>query len=150
VSDIETLVGEDAVVFDLAEGVYPPAAVYGTAFSFIDRCYVRLDRREGGRLAVKLRFKNAAAADVKAITEEFQSELLAGSFQQRVVEQNRAFLARVASLAFGVGAGAAPAAPEGSLDDLLAGGDGAFEDPLGIAMSWEEKYAKKPQGEPAT
>jgi His-Xaa-Ser system protein HxsD len=154
VSDIETQVGEDAVVFDLAEGVHPPDAVYGTAFSFIDRCYVRLDRREGGRLAVKLRFKNAGAVDVKAIVEEFQNELLAESFQQRVVEQNRAFIAGIAARAFGV---AAPAAPDESMDDLLATGEGAFEDPLGIAMSWEEKYAKKkdeappaPSGEPAT
>ncbi|MEI8259300.1 MAG: hypothetical protein WCJ30_26835 [Deltaproteobacteria bacterium] len=32
-----------------------------------------------------------------------------------------------------------------SLDDLAAFdfGDESFEDPLGIAMSWEEKYKKK-------
>jgi hypothetical protein len=52
------------------------------------------------------------------------------------------------------------AGPPG-LDDLLAmdiGEESAFEDPLGIAMSWEEKYTKKksaakgdeaPEGAPA-
>jgi hypothetical protein len=40
---------------------------------------------------------------------------------------------------------AGAAGPPG-LDDLLAmdiGADSAFDDPLGIAMSWEEKYTKK-------
>ena len=43
---------------------------------------------------------------------------------------------------------AGAAGPPG-LDELLAADIGdatAFEDPLGIAMSWEEKYLKKKQG----
>jgi His-Xaa-Ser system protein HxsD len=140
-SDIETILREDAVVFGFAEGLYPPDAVYGTAFTFIDRCYVHLDRRAGGRLEVELRLKGAGAgaANPNHLVEEFRNELLGQSFRQRLVEQNRAFIASIASRALG----SASAAPDGSIDDLLATDEAAFEDPLGIAMSWEEKYAKK-------
>ena len=81
-----------------------------------------------------------------AVAEELGDELLRQTFRHRVDLENRQLLEDVASRALGAAAGPpAEAAGDagGSLDDFLAGGDGAFDDPLGIAMSWEEKYAKK-------
>ncbi|APR79796.1 Hypothetical protein A7982_05143 [Minicystis rosea] len=132
--------GDGRVVLALDEASLPRDAVYAAAFAFIDRCWVHLDR-VGGRVEVTLRAK-AANANLDALAQELQDELLGEAWRRKVVDENRALMEALAIEAFGTPGGAG--APDaGALDDLLADGDGAFDDPLGIAMSWEEKYAKK-------
>jgi His-Xaa-Ser system protein HxsD len=134
-----TVLGEGAVTVELDEGLYPKDAVYGAAYVFIDRCYVHLDRVGAGRIRVALRPKKPDA-DAAALAGEFQNELLGQAWRRMIVDENRAFIESITSRALGGAAG-----PPG-LDDLLTmeiGAESAFEDPLGIAMSWEEKYAKK-------
>ncbi len=78
--------------------------------------------------------------DPQALAGEFQNELLSQAWRQRIVEQNRQFVETITARALG-GAAGAP-----GLDELLTmdiGEETAFDDPLGIAMSWEEKYKKK-------
>ena len=70
---------------------------------------------------------------------EIKPEHVAPAIEQ-LLEENRALIEQVTTRALAGAAG-----PPG-LDELLAmdiGEATAFEDPLGIAMSWEEKYAKK-------
>jgi His-Xaa-Ser system protein HxsD len=142
-----TTLAETSVELTFDERLYPRDAVYGAAYVFIDRCYVHLDRAatEGGgaRIHVTLRAKGKAA-DVGAYAAEFKDELLGQAWRRHIVEIDRDFFQTLAIRALG-----APGA-EPTLDDLLAGTDeGAFEDPLGIAMSWEEKYTKKKGGDEA-
>jgi hypothetical protein len=140
--DISHNPAEGLVVLALDEGAAPRDALYAAAFAFIDRCWVHLDRVAGGRVEVALRSKTAGA-DVEALGAELRDGLLAEAWRRKAVDEGRAVLEGVATRAFG-----APAAEAevGSLDDLLAADGGAFDDPLGIAMSWEDKYAKKDQG----
>jgi hypothetical protein len=157
-TDPTTILGLDRVELDLDEGSFPRDAVYGAAFAFIDRWYVRLDRVAEGRIGIVLRAKPghdgrdpqtpAAPFDGEAVAAELCAELFGQAFRQRLVEDGRELTASIFAGAHGggeVGLGA------GGLDDLLDPGDlgdaGAFDDPLGIALSWEEKYAKKPAGE---
>ncbi|MFT3769700.1 MAG: hypothetical protein QM820_30045 [Minicystis sp.] len=135
--EIRTNPGEGRVVLALDESSLPRDAVYAAAFACIDRCWVHLDRVDG-RIEVALRAKGAAA-NLEAIAVELKDELLGEAWRRKIVDENRALMESLATRAFG-----APAAAEaGALDDLLAEDGGAFDDPLGIAMSWEEKYAKK-------
>lgn len=138
--EVRTTPAERRVVLALDEAACPRAAVYAAAFAFIDRCWVHLDRVEGGRLEVTLRTKRAEEMDLDALAAQFKDELLGQGWRQKIVDDNRALLEALAVRAYG---GAAPPDAASSLDDLLAGDGGAFDDPLGIAMSWEEKYAKK-------
>ena len=126
------------VSLELDEDLYPRDAVQGAAYVFLDRAYVFLERAGGARIRVRLKAKGSA--DGAVLAGEFENEALAQAYRRRIAADNRAFIEGVASRALSGAAG-----PPG-LDDLLAmdiGPDTAFDDPLGIAMSWEEKYAKK-------
>lgn len=119
--------------------VYPMDAVYGAAFVFIARCYVLLDQPDPGHFSITLSPKSSAGVEVAQLRElvgEFANELLACAWRGALTQSNRVLIENVATQAF-TGAMGAP-----SLDELEAFdfSDEAFEDPLGIATSWEEKY----------
>jgi His-Xaa-Ser system protein HxsD len=178
------------VTVDLA--LYPIEAVMGTAYVFVDRCYVFLDKPAEGKVQIQLTGKPGLAdAELRAIAAEFQNELLSqalrfelGKRHERVREllMARALFGAAPKLdaegdrADGLGPdelddlqgtmGEAPAGegagdPQagggprrwraagqaggeggGPQDPLPDDGDDYLDDPLGIAVSWEEKYAK--------
>lgn len=153
---------KDLAVGDLAEGsvtltvdaaVYPLEAVYGAAYIFIDRCFVLLDRPKAGSVSVTLADKKGAAdADsLRRMVGEFANELLTQAWRQKIVEENRVILETVTTQAL-AGAASRPVSSEPSLDDLASFDftEESFDDPLGIAMSWEEKYKKKTPTEAAS
>lgn len=140
---------QDLVVHDPAEGavtvtldasLYPVEAVYGASYIFIDRCYVLLDRPRGGSFSVTLTPKAAATPEqLRAMVGELANELLTQAWRQKILDENRVILETVTTQAL-AGMQGAP-----TLDDLSAFdfSEESFDDPLGIAMSWEEKYKKK-------
>jgi His-Xaa-Ser system protein HxsD len=122
---------------ELDEDLYPRDAVQGAAYVFLERSYVFLERAGDNRLKVRLKAKSG---DTAAVAGDFENEALAQAYRRRIAADNRAFIESITARAIAGAAG-----PPG-LDDLLAmdiGAETAFDDPLGIAMSWEEKYAKK-------
>jgi len=128
------------VVLELEEGLYSLDAIYGTAYVFIDRCYVLLDRPSPGRISVRLRPKAGTAATADDLMGEFENELLGQAWRRLLVEENRKLVETVTTHALAGAAG-----PPG-LDDLLdmdIDDQAAFDDPLGIAVSWEDKYKKR-------
>ena len=141
---------ERSVVVEFDETLYPKDAIYGAAYVFLDRCYVHLDRPRDGRVAVSLRLKPGSNLSLDDLEGELQNELLGQAWRRQILEENRPLLEQISARALAGAAG-----PPG-LDELLKmdEGSGAFDDPLGIAMSWDEKYKKKkPEGEggePAT
>lgn len=139
-SDITTVLGEGTVQIEFDESFYPKDAVYGAAYVFIDRCYVHLDRAGDHRVRVTLRAKSGSLADGQALAGELQNELLSQAWRLSIAAENRQLIESITARALGGAAG-----PPG-LDELLAmdiDEATAFDDPLGIAMSWEEKYKKK-------
>jgi His-Xaa-Ser system protein HxsD len=136
VTDLRTTLAPDRVELDLDAAVFPRDAVYGAAFAFIDRCYVRLDRPAAGRLGIVLRPKSGAI-DGEALAAEVQAELHAQAFRVRLAEDGSELTAAIVNGAFG-----APAASGGaSIDDLASDDAIGLDDPLGIALQWEEKHA---------
>jgi His-Xaa-Ser system protein HxsD len=136
------------------ESVYPLDAIYGATFTLLDRCYVLLDRAAPGRVRIVLTPKGsgtgASEADLRAIAGELSNELLSCAWRAQIVRDNRSIIEAVTMQALS-GAMGPP-----SLDDLkdFDFSEEPFEDPLGIGLSWEEKYKKKkddapPAAEPA-
>ncbi len=146
-------VPSDVIAWDEANGsvsmrvdasLYPLEAVYAAAYVFIDRCFVFLDKPEPEKIRVSLAAKKGVLEGeaVRDIVGEFANELLSCAWRAQIARENRSIIEAVTAQALS-GARGAP-----SLDELEAFdfSDETFEDPLGIAMSWEEKYAKKKDG----
>jgi His-Xaa-Ser system protein HxsD len=131
----------------VASDVYPVGALYAASYVLLDRAYIHLDAPDAAHFRVTLAWKKPPA-DPDAIDRlggEFLNELLSCAWRARIAEDNRAVIESATARAL-AGAMGAP-----SLDDLESFdfGDQPLEDPLGIALSWEEKYGKrKPEGEP--
>ena len=138
--------------------LYPLDAIYGAAYVFIDRCYVLLDAPDDKYLSVELRGRQALVQeDLEALAGEFANELLTQTWRHKITERNRLTIetATVQALA---GAAGPPPMDEldggDDLDDLPEDellDDDVFDDPLGIAVPWEEKYGEgaKAEDEPA-
>lgn len=154
---------KDLAVGDLTEGsvtltvdaaVYPLEAVYGAAYIFIDRCFVLLDRPKAGSVSVTLADKKGAAdADsLRRMAGEFANELLTQAWRQKIIEENRVVLETVTTQALASAQSRGGGGAEPSLDELASFDftEESFDDPLGIAMSWEEKYKKKTPTEAAS
>lgn len=144
---------EGSVTLSVDATLYPLEAIYGAAYIFIDRCYVLLDRPQAGQVSVTLTDKKGATDDaaLRRMVGEFANELLTQAWRQKIVEENRLVLETVTTQAL-AGALAGSATPEPTLDDLANFDftEESFDDPLGIAMSWEEKYKKKTPAEAAS
>jgi His-Xaa-Ser system protein HxsD len=122
------------------ESVYPLDAIYGATFTLLDRCYVLLDRAAPGRVRIALTPKNGGGeAELRALAGELSNELLSCAWRAQIVKDNRAIIEAVTMQALS-GAMGPP-----TLDDLkdFDFSEEPFEDPLGIGLSWEEKYKKK-------
>ncbi|HHH27651.1 MAG TPA: hypothetical protein ENK57_04810 [Polyangiaceae bacterium] len=136
---------EMRAILDLDASLYPVEALYGAAFAFIDRCYVFLDRPEPTRfrLVVTPKTLEGGEAALRTIVGEIANELVTAAWRHQITQENRARIESVTLQAI-AGAMGPP-----TLDDLeeFDFTDEAFEDPLGIAMSWEQKYAKKGEEE---
>lgn len=136
---------DGTVTLSFEESIYPKDAVFGAAYVLLDRAFVHVDRKEG-RLLVSVRPKPGIGLDASLVAGEFENEALAQAWRREILSENRALIEGVTTRALGGAAG-----PPG-LDDLLDASVGelgdAFDDPLGIAVSWEEKYGKgQGQGE---
>ena len=126
--------------------VYSLDALRAAAYVFLDRCYVFLTKPAENRFEVVLSPKDGKTdeASLTAWVGELANELLATSWRMKIAEENRAVVETITSQAF-AGALGPP-----SLDDLAQfdfGDEAPFEDPLGIAQSWEDKYGKKKKDE---
>jgi len=138
--DIDSTLSDGSLRLEFDEALYPKDAIYGASYIFIDRCYVRLDRPCEGRVSVTLKLKRGLELPLEQLAGEFENELLGQAWRRMIIEENRQYIEQVTTQALSGAAG-----PPG-LDDLLSmdiDEETAFEDPLGIAMSWEEKYKKK-------
>ncbi len=130
---------------------HPPHVVQGAAVSFIDRCYVLMDRPSDTEIRVTLSAKEAVEGEetLAKIADAFEARLASSDLYHRVAADNQVLTDAVVAQAFGFGE--APAAAPG-LDDLEAFdfSEDAFDDPLGIAQTWEEKHGRAKPEAPAT
>lgn len=144
---VDADVSAHAVTVTVDDSLYPLDAVYGASYTFLDRCYVLLDRAAPSRTRITLTPKKEATteAELRGWAGELTNELLSCAWRSQIVRENRAVIEAVTLQAIS-GAMGPP-----SLDDLqdFDFSEEPFEDPLGIGLSWEEKYKKKKDAPPA-
>ena len=132
---------KNEVRWDIGTGTYPMDAVYGASYVFLDRCYVYLDKTADRRILIVLRGKETLDAEaLEALAGAFSNELLHQVLRSRIAKRT----GKVREMIIG----RALFSAEGSTDDYGFDddyddlGDDAdyLDDPLGIAVPWEEKY----------
>jgi len=123
----------------LERNLYPLDVIYGAAYVLIDRAYLLLDRRpEDGRIVVRIEDREPGdETSLRALVGEFSNELLNQALRRKITRQNKVELEAIVTQAL---AGATGALLPGEIDD----DDLDFlDDPLGIAVPWEEKFSKE-------
>lgn len=127
------------IVLSLDKGLYPLDVVYGAAYVLIDRAYVLLDRDEAGRIVVRVEAKDESdEAGLNALAGDFGNELLAQALRRKVTAANRPVIEAIVSAAIAGASGAMLPGTDIEDDDL-----DFLDDPLGIAVPWEEKFSKE-------
>lgn len=120
-------------------GVYPLEAIYGACYVFIDRAYLFLSRR-GRNIAVVLRPKQeSSVAQVEALAGEFANELLNYVLRVKLSQENKKIRQYIVERALFSSVNVENEPAGASLAGL---GYSSEEDPLGIAVPWEEKYGQ--------
>lgn len=131
----------------LDEKLYPRPVVVQAAYRFIDRCYIKLER-SGKRVGVRLKGKNKLSVKkLQALADDFANELLHQLAREQVAERTdklrELLVERALRSAEPLAAPAdVPSVPEGEAASIDADVD-YLEDPLGIAIPWEEKYGQE-------
>ena len=130
---LHSAVDDRSVAVLVDERLYPLDAIYGAALSFVDRCWVLLDRPAADRVQVRLRSKGEASPEqLEALAGGFANALLGQAMRLRVGESTRALREyTVARAFFGDDTRA-------TIDALLAELDAEEleDDPLEIQVPW--------------
>ena len=129
----------------LRKGLYPLDAVYGAAYILIDRAYIVLDKNGTGDILVHVRQRaDEDGAELEALAGEFANEALNQVLRAKVAKAHRSRLESIISQAMSGALGLAGSDDDLGLDDLDDEDDALdfLDDPLGIAVPWEEKFKK--------
>lgn len=121
--------------------IYPLRTLLGTAYTYIDRYYIFLDKNDG-QFVVTLKARDTKKTDLGAIAGDFANELLNEALRERIAAENRVMQETIVTKAL------VSADRIGALDSLLdeIQSGGGESDPA-IALPWEEANpADKPGG----
>jgi His-Xaa-Ser system protein HxsD len=132
----------NSVLVMLDENVFPRQVGLAAAYHFLERCYVQLERRPAHRLHVRLKGKEPLdPAALCSLGEEFGNELVHQLVRHQVSERTDRLREAIVGRALmsAEPAGARECAPQADPLDALD----YLEDPLGIAVPWEEKHGQK-------
>jgi len=134
--------GIKRVVIPLDTSIYPLDAIYSTSYVFLDRAYVYLEKGSNGKIEVSLMSKgrNVKDEDLIKLAGEFANELVGQSIRATLDESGKKIREYVV-LKSQYGQTGGGMSLEGLLDQTLK--EALEEDPLEIAVPWEEKYGKK-------
>lgn len=114
---------------DIDTAIYSIEAVQAAAYTFTDRAYVRIARRGAKVITVSLEPK-AGEADGRALSGEFQNELLHETLRRQVSEANkkiREFIVTKALVSAQVPSSPPPASPQEECPECAAEARGAQE-----------------------
>lgn len=121
-------------VFDI--GNYSKEALYGAAYVFLDKAYLFLDNKSSKKIEISLKGKKKLNKNqLENLKGEFLNELLNYTVRINLSKNNKKIREYVISQALFSAFG----------DDQVDKEDEVKyeEDPLGIAIPWEDKYGKK-------
>ena len=128
---------KNTVKLEVDEKVFPRPVAVSAAYLFLDRCYIRLESAPRRRILVQMKGKQKLSkARLIALADEFENELLHQLIRHQVAEKTNQLREVIVGRAL---FSAEPVEEPGEQPE--AGEDLDYlDDPLGIAVPWEEKY----------
>ncbi len=115
---------------------YPLEAVYGAAYVFIDQAYLFLDSKNKRKIDVYLKGKKKLSnKKLEGLKGEFLNELLNYTMRVNLAKGSRKLREFIIGQALVSAYGSEEAVQKNEMQYQ--------DDPLGIAVPWEEKYGKK-------
>ena len=133
--ELQYALTERTVSFDVEESLFPLEAIYGSAYLFVDRCWLFMTRPRDGVVGVHLKTKeDADEATLEALAGEFANELLNQAIRLQITESTATLREYTMARAFFT------TPVQSSIDALLAERDAEEleEDELEISVPWEE------------
>ncbi len=146
--------GENMISFEVDRKIYPMELIFGACFIFIDRCYVYIDREGADKLKITLKGKSKLSEeDLEALSGEFHNELLNQALRKKIGQANRRIREYIVSRALFSAEPVDEVEPEfdEGIEDGIGLEEDFLDDPLQIAVPWDEKYGdgKKQTSAPA-
>jgi len=126
---------ERTVTMDVAESLFSIDAIYGTAYLFVDRCWLFMTRPSDGVVGVNLKTKEETdEAGLEALAGEFANELLNQAIRVQIADSTSTLREYTMARAFFT------TPVQSSIDALLAELDAEEleEDDLEISVPWED------------
>jgi His-Xaa-Ser system protein HxsD len=128
---------KNLVKLGVDEKIFPRPVAVAAAYVFIERCYVKLESAPNRRIQVQLKGKKKLGKSaLTRLAEEFENELLHQLIRHHVAEKTSSLREVIVGRAL---FSAEPAGEEPAQDAVEEELD-YLDDPLGIAVPWEEKY----------
>lgn len=128
--------------------VYPLDVIYGASFVYVDRAFIVLDRDEQQRVLVSLTARAVSDEEtLRTLGGAFANELLTQALRETIAKKNQKIRELVINRAL------YSTLDSGTSGDLDLGSDDDLEfldDPLGIAVPWEEKFEGEQTAAPAS
>jgi len=121
----------------IKEELYSRAAILKAAYVFSDQAYIYLDVPSNGEISIRFRAKKTDD-NLEKIEGEFMNELLQYVLRLQIAKDNQKIREQIVEQAL--------FASLGKEERILNNQDEKFEfedDPLGIAIPWEDKYGQK-------
>ena len=124
------------ITFSLNSKIASWEAIYSTCYAFIDKFYVYLDRNKEN-IIIKLQPKEKKKINFKTVEGEFRNELLNNLLREKIAKNNSKIREYI------LGQALYSSTPSEIEEFLTKTGEDYVEDPLGIAVPWEEKTKAK-------
>jgi len=136
---------KNQLLISLNPKIYPLEAVYGACYVFIDRAYLFLDGNPEKEIKIFIKGKEGLnSKELEKIAGEFKNELLNYTLRLSIAKNTKKIRETIVERAL---FSALPHQEEEFFPEKEKKGEKekklVEEDPLGIAIPWEEKYGKK-------
>ncbi len=127
----------NTIKIEIDTKIYPLEAIYGASYVFIDRVYIFLDSKKINKIEISFKGKKKnSKKQLENLVGEFMNELLNYTLRINLAKTNKKIREYIVEQALFTAVN--------TVEDDLSDNLGYEDDPLGIAIPWEEKYGKEP------
>ena len=130
----------NTIKFILDTSIYSQEAIISVCYRFVDSAYIFLDQLKAGKILVSIKSKKGISAkQLQLIKDQFFNELLFIAERLNAARRNK----KIREFIVGRALFSAIEPTDDSDDFGSFKDDEELDDPLGIAIPWDEKNQKK-------